>query len=112
MVKNRYKIEWVGRCVYDTSDKIWGWFTYNDPTVTDNLNHRYSYVFWASTGKTIQFKKHEYREWSMGDLVCKKKARNYNKIDIVQMLNIWPSFYEDLDNKFIFFMLVGDTNEF
>ena len=37
-----------------------------------------------------------------------KKDRKYNEITVEKTLELWPSFYEDLDNRFVFFMLVGD----
>jgi len=104
---HRYEIKWIGRCEFENSDKIWGWFFYNDPTVVNSSSHRHAYVFWARTGKTPNFKCHGYRSWTISKLVKDKKDRKYNEITVEKTVELWPSFYEDLDNRFVFFMLVG-----
>lgn len=103
----RYDIKWAGRCTFDTSDKIWGWFLYNDPT-SITTKHPVAYAFWARTGTTANFKKHVYNSWAMDKLVRDKKDRKYTEISTNELLTIWPSFYDDIDNRFIFFLLVGD----
>jgi len=107
LVHPRYDIRWVGHCQYDNSDKIWGWFIYNDPTA-DKKAVTKSYAFWARTGKTPSFKVHTYSTWNMDKLVREKKDRKYNEITVEKLVGLWPSFFEDIDNRFIFFMLVGD----
>ena len=105
---SRFEIKWVGRGVFENSDKIWGWFFYNDPTLVTSSSHLYAYAFWARTGKTPSFKRYVYTSWTMSKLVTDKKDRKYNEITVEKTLELWPSFYEDLDNRFVFFMLVGD----
>jgi hypothetical protein len=109
MYDNRYDIKWIGHCSFDDSDKIWGWFIYNDPTVTLNSNRPvYAYVFWARTGKTLSFKKHSYSDYTMRKLQKKKEERSYHEINKSQLVQMWPSLYEDLNNKFIFHILAND----
>jgi len=104
----RYNIKWVGRCQYGTSDKIWGWFYYIDPTSTELVWNSPAYVFWAGRQKPLHFKKHMPLFGAMEKLTREKKDRKYTEIEVPSLLEIWPSFYQDLDNRFIFYMLVGD----
>lgn len=105
----RYNIKWVGRCQYGTSDKIWGWFYYNDPTSAESPAwNSPAYVFWAERQKPLHVKKHASLFGQMDKLIRQKKDRKYTEIEVKSLLEIWPSFYQDLDNRFIFFMLVGD----
>lgn len=102
----RYLIKWVGRCQYDNHDKIWGWFYY--------FQHGYSkssdiqpvcYTFWARTGKAISFKKHDYNRWTLNRIVRQKEDKSYKPITLDHLNEIWPSFYHDIENRFIFFIL-------
>lgn len=110
MTKNRYDIKWVGRCTYEGSDKVWGWFVYNDPTANEITNRRpeKAYTFWAATGKTPSFKKHPFGEWEMNKLVHKKKDRKYEEISSQNLLSLWPTMYDDFDYKFIFNLLADN----
>lgn len=106
MSHDRYDLQWAGRCQYDIHDKIWGWFFYQDPTASPNPRGAQScYVFWAKTGKTPSFKKHSYTRWEIGKLVQTKTDRKYVELSIEDLLKLWPTLYEDLDNRFIFHLL-------
>ena len=107
----RYDIKWVGRCTFEGSDKIWGWFIYTDPTESNRSNRsnpRYAYTFWARTGKTPSFKKHHYSAYNLKKLTDKKVDRKYSPISQGELVNLWPRFFEDMDNKFIFHLLAND----
>ena len=111
MDHKRYEIKWLGRCQYGTDDKVWGWFNYNDTQSTEQTNLRVAprYYFWAHLGKTVQFKRHE-GYYAQPDTVVKaKKAAKYQEIPVKDLVEIWPTFYEDLDRHFIFFMLQMGT---
>ena len=112
MLKDRYIIKWAGRCTYDTSDKIWGWMYYNDPTavqIKPIQNHTYAYVFWAVTGKTISFKKHQNSIWRLDDLrKTKTKKRGYKEIDLAELESLWPDFYTAMNEKFVFNLLADN----
>lgn len=108
MTHPRYNIQWVGHCQFDNSDKIWGWFFYNDPTVQQQGTAKTAYAFWSRTGKTPSFKRHAYSSWTTSKLVKEKVDRKYKEINIEKLVEMWPSFYEDIDNRFVFYMLVGD----
>ena len=113
MDQKRYDIKWMGRCQYGTDDKIWGWFAYNDnqsPEHKDLLrNNTKFFYFWAHTGKTIQFKRHEGWYTSPDHAVKAKKSNKYVEMKADDLLEFWPQFYEDLDRYFIFFMLQSGT---
>lgn len=112
MDHKRYEIKWMGRCQYGTDDKIWGWFTYNDTQTTDTqslVNTQTKYYFWAHTGKTVQFKRHEGWYTSPDHAVKAKKSNKYVEIKADDLLEFWPQFYADLDRYFIFFMLQSGT---
>lgn len=116
-MNHRYDIQWVGHCKFDESDKIWGWFIYGN-TVPKNLDrkalirqkqeNKWVYTFWARTGKTCHFKRHHYSFFHMKKLVREKKNHKYYQISPHALQTIWPSFYDDLDTKFVFFHLAGD----
>lgn len=109
MYEKRYDIKWVGHCTFDDSDKIWGWFTYNDPTVSTNApKPSHAYVFWARTGKSPFFKKHINSDYGLRRLQEKKEERNYHEITTARLIDMWPSLYEDVNNKFVFHMLAND----
>lgn len=104
-IKNRYKINWVGRCQYNGYDKMWGWFHYRGP---DNLSHvtqTNSYVFWADTGKTLQFKKHSTGIHQIRRLIQLKLSRNYVQISNDDLESCWEHFYDSLNDKFFFHLL-------
>lgn len=112
MLKDRYDIKWVGRCRYDTSDKIWGWFLYVDPT-TSGLrgSPTYAYVFWGPTGKTLSFKRHGYSSRNLDKLVRSKIDRKYSQITSQELCSLWKgedNLYETINNKFIFHLLAND----
>jgi len=95
LVHPRYDIRWVGHCQYDNSDKIWGWFIYNDPTA-DKKAVTKSYAFWARTGKTPSFKVHTYSTWYMDKLVREKKIVNTTKLRWKSWLDFGPHFSRTL----------------
>jgi len=106
--KTRYDIRWVGHFNKDTSDKIWGWFYFHgsDKLTTEKPYH--CYVFWARTGKTPSFKKHVYNRYRIRQLEEKKMQGAYKKISVDELLTLWPTFYEDIEKKFIFHILADD----
>lgn len=111
MSHDRYDIQWVGRCCYENHDKIWGWFFYQDPLAkptNDRYQIRPAYAFWAKTGKTPNFKKHQYSQYNMNKLVLSKIDRKYLQISVDDTISLWPTIYEDLDNKFVLHLLIGN----
>lgn len=92
---------------YTPNNKIWGWLLYNDPVVTErNLRLRYSYAFWAVAGKTLSFMRHSH--WNdnhMNRLLQNKISNKYEEIDNTKLLELWPDFYEQLDQRFVYYQL-------
>lgn len=119
MLSKQYAIQWVGRCQYDTSDKLWGWFYYvptNDEKPKD-LNPRgnflrsleYCYVFWGATGKTLRFKRHPNLPYQMASLVRSKVDHKYNQITVSEFEQFWSNdIYDTINNKFVFHLLADD----
>ena len=95
MAKKRFDIAWVGHCDHD--DKIWGWFR---DVAADN--QRYNYCFWAVRGKTISFTKYRTWETSVIGTIQERKVKNkYRQLKMDELIDIWPDFMKDLENKFI-----------
>lgn len=111
MLFGRYDVKWVGRCQYDVSDKIWGWFYYRDPTSSPSgpiEREKWAYVFWGPTGKTLQFKRHPNDPWSMKKMVRTKIDRKYVEITPTEFDGLWTDLYDTIHNKFIFHLLAND----
>lgn len=108
MSKNRYDIKWIGHFNHGTSDKIWGWFYFNGSDTAIKIKPEYCYVFWARTGKTPSFKKHQNSSRRMRLLEDVKLRGKYKKITEEDLLQLWPNFFEDIDKKFIFHILADD----
>lgn len=102
----RYLIKWAGRCKYDAHDKIWGWFFYLQQGYDNaNVSQPIFYTFWARTGKTPSFKRHSYDRWTAKRLVSKKQERHYQDISVKELEQIWPTFWSDIENRFIFYLM-------
>jgi hypothetical protein len=100
----RFDIVWVGRCQYDVHDKIWGWFFYYQ-NESDKKVQSKCYSFWSRTGKTPSFKTHDYDKWIMKRLVSSKKGKGYNQLSNEELLAVWPTFYDDMENRFVLHIL-------
>ena len=105
MNHHRYDLKWIGHFQKDTSDKIWGWFYFNGADSNISNKPAYCYVFWARTGKTPSFKKHFNSFRTVKQLEAKKIDGKYKKITETELLTLWPTFFEDIDKKFIFHLL-------
>jgi hypothetical protein len=100
----RFAFNWIGRCQYDNHDKIWGWFFYFQHE-SDRKTQNKCYSFWSRTGKTPSFKTHQYNKWEMKRLVSSKKDKGYNNIDLTDLNKLWPTFYDDIENRFVLHIL-------
>lgn len=93
----RFDISWVGHCEH--GDKIWGWFRDKN---ADNRRHDNLYCFWANRGKTISFTKYNsYDSRIIADLQQRKVQNKYVQLKLTELVDIWPDFLRDLENKFI-----------
>lgn len=116
-LNDRYVFQWIGRCCYQTdtekSDKVWGWFYYNDPT-QGYINHRsvnsydHAYVFWGPTGKTLKFKKHPNHTYDLKGLMRKKIVHKYEQMSYRDFVSSWDDLYSTINDKFIFHLLAND----
>lgn len=100
MTKSRFKIAYIGYC--EPMGKVWGW------TVDRNSNIDYSkYIFFAHVGKTITLKRlNRYGVFQNIDQIRNQKIKNhYVEITVNDLLNLWPTFMTDLENKFTFDLL-------
>ena len=102
---NKFDLQWIS--YYEPDRKIWGWFTKSDPlddseTVKRQWGLKNCYCFWAVCGKTISMNKHLIFPRNMERLQEKKLSNKYQKITEQDLLAMWPSFYDDLHNRFIF----------
>ena len=100
-------MHWI--CYYQPEKKLWGWFTDRQKQDADQnyqLRRRWGirdcYCFWSVCGKTINLNKHLMLPHNMDKLQEKKLANKYQPISEAELLAMWPSFHEDLHNKFIF----------
>jgi hypothetical protein len=101
---DKFSIRWVGRCQYDSHDKIWGWFFYNPEGMHESA-HKTCHVFWGRTGKTVSFKTHPYDKWFIKRLSVNKRDKGYKQISVENLETIWPSFFADVENRFVLHIL-------
>lgn len=111
---NRYFFKWIGRCSFSTpaqdNDKVWGLFNYLDPTCSPKsdlgYDAKYTYVFWADMGKTVNFKTHINHPPSLNRLVMRKVSKNgYQRMALGDLIECWPNMYTVLNSGFVFYLL-------
>ena len=98
---------------YEPSHKIWGWFRSKraedrrgSPYLSDARRPMEVHAFWGVIGKTITVKRHVWRS-NMNHVRDKKLAGKYEEISEERLLELWPMFYEDLDQRMLFLTLSG-----
>jgi hypothetical protein len=90
-------------------DKIWGYFDNGEPEKGSWSYVQKVYVFWGARGKknTIHFKdailNHDLAK--LRDQKVWKK--NYQEINEKKLLEIWPTFHEDVEMKLCFDVLAN-----
>lgn len=103
---DRYLIKWIGRCQYDTSDKVWGWFYHLDSANGKSAAaQKYCYVFWGPTGKTLSFNRKANSTFDLLALQRAKISRQYQPIDLDTFCSFWPNIEESWTNRFVFYLL-------
>ena len=96
MKKARFDIGWIGYC--EPTDKVWGWFFDRAPD-----SRPYKYVFFAHVKHTITLKKDAQHGLSDLERIAKQKIANkYVEIKFKDLIEIWPDFMTELENKFTF----------
>lgn len=96
----------------DNHDKVWGYFL--RPSDTDKEQKKkygFAYdincvVFWAARGKAMQFKASN-ENYDLHKLVRSKIKKGYQSIEPAQLLEIWPTFNEEMKLKLTFEILSG-----
>ena len=89
---------------YEPSNKVWGWYT--DLVDVDGVKRRYAFAFWAVIGKTISIKRHPlWGRSNLRDLEKQKITNKYFEITEAELLERWPSFWDDLEQRLLFVSL-------
>ena len=95
-------IKWVGWCNKGTSDKVWGYFQVGSGGTY--------YIFWAGRGKAMNFKK-QTSAFEVVKVRRSKENRSYDKayteISEAKLLEIWPTFENELEGRLSFCMLAN-----
>ena len=97
---------------YEPSNKIWGWFRSrraedgHSPYLSDRRRPMEVHAFWGVVGKTITIKRHAWRS-HLDHAKAKKLAGKYVEIDQERLLELWPTFWDDIDQRMLFLMLSG-----
>lgn len=102
-------IKWVGWCNKGTSDKVWGYFQVGARNPGWGSIGPY-YIFWGGRGKALNFKK--VNELSTAHSIQRSKEnRSYDKayteISEAKLLEIWPTFENELEGRLSFCMLAN-----
>jgi hypothetical protein len=93
---------------YPPNNKIWGWMLASSSDMTEPgiRGKIYAYTFWAVAGKTISFNRHVW--WNDNHMMRLLAAKIKNKyVDITQsdLIELWPDFHDNLDQRFVFYQL-------
>lgn len=76
-------------------DKVWCYFSLGENW----------YACWGGRGKAVTFKRHD-SEWSVRDVMQAKKKK-YQAIDKNKLLSIWPTFFEQAEQRLVFALLAN-----
>lgn len=101
----------IGWCKEDNHDKVWGYF-YRPTTKIPGRNYptkEYGWnccIFWGRRGKAMQFKA-DVTGSDLNKLVSTKLRKGYNQIDQSKLIEIWPTFDEEMTMKLTFEVLAG-----
>lgn len=111
MTHDKFEIKWAG--IYPTGNKVWGWFVDLQRDAADaqgakRWHSKECFCFWSVMGKTISLNKHSNYTWEMEALQKKKLSNGYEQVTAEQLLLAWPTFYNDLHNRYIFSTLAGN----
>jgi hypothetical protein len=90
--------------------KLWGWFV-THPATVGGLQRRWStrtWCWWAHVGKTITVRDQGRSGHShISNLESRKKRNGYTQITTAQLMEMWPSFLEDMDQRMLFELLAN-----
>lgn len=106
------KFGFIGWYNEGTSDKIWGFFYRGEMPVASAANFwspsigREVCVFWARRGAKMQFKI-DHTGHMLDKLVHSKTKKGYNTINSDKLLEIWPTFIQEAEEKLMWDILSG-----
>ena len=96
-------------------DKGWGYFLRPDPAYEEQKKKwgwapegRNCVVFWGRRGKAMQFKADKTGD-ALNRLARSKYTKGYDRINTEKLLEIWPTFNEEMEMKLSFEILVGNV---
>jgi hypothetical protein len=111
MTTNFGFIGWVNNPI-ENHDKIWGYFY----RPTDNWTKtswggtdygRNVVIFWARRGRAMQFKA-DVKNWNLDKLQRNKEnKKDYVSITPAKLLEIWPTFIQECEEKLMWDVLAG-----
>jgi hypothetical protein len=96
----------------ENHDKVWGYFLRPTPeaesdrwiTKTSGWN---CVIFWARRGKMMQFKP-DRTGWALSKLAgTKVQKKDYREISFNKLLEIWPTFARECEEKLMWDVLAG-----
>lgn len=105
-IKNNFGF--IGHCYENNHDKIWGYF-YRPAakSVKCYIDYFDNYViFWARRGKALQFKP-GIMDHKFVQLVESKIKKGYEGITEIRLMEIWPSFIQEAEDKLMWEILSG-----
>lgn len=102
---------------YEPSHKIWGWLAprhrndrRSNPWLSDTRRPMEIIAFWAVIGRTITVKRHLWRS-NLNQVKTKKLAGKYVEMSTERLLELWPTFVEDMDQRLLFLRLSDGFEE-
>ena len=98
MINDRFEFKWIGYC--DHNKKMWAWFTDNQQEV-QNYKTMTRYCIWGVVGKKLSINSHNCLNLAVYNLIRQKEHNGYVFISNETLLEMWPSFYDELERKFI-----------
>ncbi len=106
----------IGWNTEGSSDKVWGYFLRPTETpIKGKINYWYKpskeqgwncCVFWGRRGKAMQFKA-DVTGYKLNNLKLSKIKKGYVEIDEKKLLEIWPTFMDEMQLKLSFEVLAG-----
>ena len=104
----------IGHCFdpVENHDKIWGYFyrptdnwtrsAWGDPDYGRNV-----VIFWARRGRAMKFKP-DVKNWELDKLQRNKQdKKDYVLITPTKLLEIWPTFIQECEEKLMWDVLAG-----
>lgn len=98
----------IGWCSEDNHDKVWGYFL-RDKGTWAGASKEWGWncvIFWARRGKAMQFKA-DTTGSDLQKLVRSKLNKGYDRITYRKLIEIWPNFDKECEEKLMWDILAG-----